>query len=371
MNRFGFIAHPINIKSLYDFLGITGVFAKALPKRLIKTIAEKLPPCSVCSFDRIRSSAGVEIKGEIVALPLTPMQIASLPEEKVLNLIEKGIRRCEKNGAKIVGLGGFASVVGNEGEVLSKRVSVPLTSGNTLTSALALEGIYKAAYIMNIYMDKCTAAIIGATGDIGSICTKILSKRVRKIHIVARDEQKLEEFANSIREYGSAEVSIFKKCKDAVQNADIILTATSALTTVIDPINLKPGAVVCDVAIPADIAREVVQARDDILVFEGGLAKIAYMEDVKNKKLLNTIPSKGIYGCVAETMVLAFEERFESYSLGRGNITEKKMEEIKEIADMHGVELSDFFCGYKFFSEKDIANIRKKAIKNKEKIYVS
>ncbi|UCD55291.1 MAG: hypothetical protein JSV93_00400 [Candidatus Omnitrophota bacterium] len=367
MDKFGFIVHPISIESFYDFLWFWSKFAKILPKETVKNIMLKFRPYRLCSFNKIRSSSGPIISGEIVALPLLPVQIASIIKERVLDLIEEAIRVCEKRGAKIVGLGGFTSVVGNEGEVLSKRVDVPLTSGNTLTAALALEGIYKAVRLMDISLPASTAAIIGATGDIGSICTKILSKKVKQLNIAARNEGKLQKFANLITNYGKAKVKIFKYTKDAVLDADIVLTATSAVTTVIDPVHLKPGAVVCDIAMPADIAREITQIRDDILVFEGGLARIAHMEDIKSKELAHIVPAKGVFGCVAETMALTFENKFEPYSIGRGNITEEKIEEIKTIAARHGIVLSDFFCGYKFFTEKEIENIKKNAVKNRKK----
>ncbi|OGW94590.1 MAG: hypothetical protein A3G36_06550 [Omnitrophica bacterium RIFCSPLOWO2_12_FULL_45_13] len=370
MNRFGFIAHPIDLKTFYGHLGLLGKLMKHLPENISRELAASLPPRRLTSYNKIRSLKGA-VSGEIVTLPLLPIQIASLREEKVLDLIEKGIDLCVKKGAQIVGLGGFTSVVGNGGEVLSKRVSVPLTSGNTFTASLALDGIYKAAYIMGLPLSNSAAAIIGATGDIGSICTKILSKKLRKLNIAARNEQKLQEFANAIRLYGNAEVEVFKYTQDAVRDADIILSATSAVTTIIGPANLKSGAIVCDVAIPPNIAKEVALSRNDILVFEGGLAKLPYPNDIINETVLNILPKNSVYGCIAETMTLALEGRLEAYSIGRGNITEEKLTEIKLIASRHGIVVADFFCGYKTFTEKDIEDIRKNAERNKERVYAA
>jgi fatty aldehyde-generating acyl-ACP reductase len=370
MNKFGFIAHPIDFQTFYGHLGFLGKLLKILPDNISRRFNVSMPPRVLSSYDKIRFLNG-EISGEVVTVPLLPIQIASLGEERVLGLIKKGIELCARRGAQIVGLGGFTSVVGNEGEVLSKRVSVPLTSGNTLTSSLALDGIYKASYAMNLSLREATAAVIGATGDIGSICTKILSKKVRKLNIAARSEQKLNELADTIRRYGSADVEVFKYTKDAVKNADIVLSATSSVTTIIEPSNLKSGAIVCDVAIPANIAKEVAILRDDILVFEGGLAKLPYHGDIMNEAVKDLLPKNSMYGCLAETMVLALEGRFEPFSIGRGNITEDRIEEIKSMASKYGITVADFFCGYKLFSEEDIDNIRKNAEKNRDKAYVA
>jgi predicted amino acid dehydrogenase len=365
MNRFGFIVHPIDRQTFYGHLGLLGRLMKILPKGAADGITTSLSCRRLVSYDGIRFNKG-SIAGDIITLPILPIQFASLGEEKVLKLIEKGIRMCESSGAGIVGLGGFTSVVGNEGEALSKRVSVPLTSGNTLTASLALDGIYKAAHLMGTTLSDSTAAIIGATGDIGSICTKMLSRKVKKLNIAARNEKRLQEFADTVKSYGRADVEVFKYTKDAVRGADIVLSATSAVVTIIDPANLKPGAIVCDVAVPANIAREVALSRDDILVFEGGLAKLPYPKDIMNNIVLELLPQNSIYGCIAETMTLTLEGRFEPYSIGRGNITEKKLSDMKNMAEDNGIGLSDFFCGYKTFSDKDIENIRKNADRKRE-----
>lgn len=370
MNKFGFIVHPIDRKTFYGHLGPIGKLMKMLPENISDKFTASLPPRRLVSYGKIRFTKGA-IAGEIVTVPVLPMQFAYLGEEKVLDLIEKAINLCVKKNSQIVGLGGFTSVIGNEGEVLSKRVDIPLTSGNTLTASLALDGIYKAAYIMGVHLSDATVAVIGATGDIGSICTEILSKKVNKLNIAARNEQRLQEFADAIRRLGKATVEVFKYTQDAVRDADIVLSATSAVTTIIDPMHLRPGAIVCDLAIPPSIAKEVAMLRNDILVFEGGLAKLPYPEDIANEIVTDLLPKNSIYGCIAETMTLTLEGKFEAYSIGRGNITEEKLTAMKNMALDNGITVSDFFCGYKIFTEKDIENIKMNAEVNKEKLYAA
>ena len=366
-NKFAFVAHPIDLKSFYDFLGIWGNIAKRLPQDFVKKITLKIPPFKLVTVEKIRSKENLRISGEAIVCPFLPIQMVSLGEEAVLERIVQAAKIGQRSGAGIIGLGGFASVIGNEGEEVSRRVDVAITSGNTYTAALALEGIFKASDLMGIVLDESTAAIIGATGDVGSICTKILSKKVKKLNLAARNEKRLDEFADSIREISGKPVEVFKYVKDAVRNADIILTATSAIATIIEPESIKPGAVVCDVAIPANIANEVAYKRNDILVFEGGLAKLPFPEDMEYKRLLGILPPKHIYGCLAETIALTFAGKFESYSIGRGNITEEKISEISDIAKRHGLGLSDFFCGYKFFTNEDIRQIKENALRKKGK----
>jgi len=161
------------------------------------------------------------------------------------------------------------------------------------------------------------------------------------------------------------EIKYYKSCKEAVKEADIILTVTSAVSAIIEPMSLKPGAIVCDVAIPANIAKEIALIRNDILVFEGGLAKLPYQSEIEDRVLNDLMPSGSIYGCLAEGVALTFEGKFENYSIGRGNITEAKITEISKIAKKHGLQLAPFFCGYRFYSDEDIENIKKNAKRNR------
>lgn len=371
MNRFGFVVHPIDTHTFYSCISPWGLLKGIISEEKIKKLAAYLPPKELGAYKKIRSLRGIAISGNIVAIPLLPVQMISMEEERIISLIEKSIRCCEKKGANIVGLGGFASVVGDEGKVVAKKVGIPITSGNTLTASLALDGIYKAANMMGLSISSCTLAIVGATGDIGSICTKVLSKRVKKLNIAARNEKKLQEFATILEKYGHAKVEIFKYIKDAIYDADIILTVASAVSATIDPFVLKPGAILCDVAIPASIAKEEVSRRNDVLVFEGGLAKIQYPDDMLDTKMSSVMHINSIYGCLAETITLTFEGRFESFSIGRGNITEEKLTEIKAMATRNGITVSDFCYGNKFLKEEDIENIRKNAERNKEKAYAT
>ena len=369
MDKFAFIGHPIDLNHLYSLLGKWGFLAKKIPRHFLYNILLNAPPYKYSEINNIRSLTGSTACGFVVICPLLPHQVAFLDENIVIEKVVQAVRLSEKLGAKMAILGGFTSIVGNEGEVVSKKVNIAVTSGNTYTACLAIKGIEKAAKKMNIDLNKATLAVIGATGDIGSACSRVFSKKVKKINIVARNEKRLFEFSDIIRNYGSSDVQVFKRTTDAIKEADIVVTVTSAISVLIEPKDLKPGSVVCDVAIPANMAREISNMRNDILAFEGGLAKPPFMEDIKNKDWERAIPPNSIFGCLSEGLLLALDGRFENYSIGRGNITETKIKEMFEIEKKHGFDVADFFCGYKTYTEEDIDNIRKNAERNKEKAY--
>ncbi len=55
-----------------------------------------------------------------------------------------------------------------------------------------------------------------------------------------------------LRESGLA-VRVAADLKQALNKADVVLTVTGSATPIIEPEDLKPGAVVCDVARPPEM----------------------------------------------------------------------------------------------------------------------
>lgn len=359
MDKFAFIVHPISVEQFLQVLGKFGYVARKFPRSAIKKIIKSIPPYSFLFFERIQSATKKEISGYVILCPFLPEHIA-VDEKLVLEKILVACRIAQKLGVKIVGLGGFSSIVGEGGNILAEKLNIAVTSGNTFTACLVIDGIMKAVELFKKDIREASVAIIGATGDIGSICTEILSKYASRIVLAARNERKLEEFASKIRENSFATIIVEKYVKDAVKNADIILTATSALTTIIEPEDLNSGSILCDVSYPANINLELASKRKDIFVFEGGLVETGCLSNIEQKgqrrlELFN--PRRNIiHGCFAETMLLTFEEKFENFSIGRGNITLNKINEIRNIGIKHGFTVAQFLCGNKIMKDSDVIN---------------
>ncbi len=302
--------------------------------------------------------------------PLLPEHLVTWGERPSLQKVIAACRLAERLGARVVGLAGFTSIVGNEGEEVSRRVQVSVTSGNTLTAALALQGIRKAAELMEIDLHRATVAVIGATGDIGSICTRILAGEVGHLNLAARREAKVLELASEIEQRsGTCPVTVMKYVADAVRNADVILTATSSITTVIEAGDLKPGSVVCDVALPHNVGLGVARQRDDVLIFEGGLARFPSPISEGDWRWRYVIPDGvTLFGCLAETIVLALEQRWENFSIGRGRITPERIREIESLAEKHGFELAEFRYGGVVFRKPQIKLILSNALASKRRM---
>lgn len=360
MNKFAFIIHPIDLDYMCFILGWKGYLLKMIPDQNAKKILQYIPTYKYMHIKKISSIAGKEVEGYIIVCPLLPEQFATLNKYTVLNKIIAGGKIAQNLGAKIVGLAGFNSIFSNQGIDLVNELSIAVTTGNTYTASMVVEGVLEASKLLNSNLGESCLTIIGATGDIGSVCAEFFATKVKRLLLVARDQQRLEELSSFLMKKYNAECKIEKSPQAAACQADIIITATSSLTTILDSDDLKAGTIVCDVSIPANVAKRIAKFREDIFVFEGGYVKMPFFENISNNNFRKHFRHSSIFGCLAETIILALEDKFENFSLGRGNITIDKMMLIHGIGEKHGFHLSPFFCGDKAYTKEDIEKIRKK-----------
>lgn len=353
-DTFAFIIHPIDPKA--DVARKYPLLGRLLTEGQINFFSRFFPPVYISEITGVRSVAtGKEARGWFIACPFTPKTMLSLPVETVYRKIVACGHMAERLGARILGLGAYTSVVGDAGATIAQRLDIPVTNGDAYTVYMAVEAVREAARVMGLEMGASVAAVVGATGVIGRVCAQILSREVPELILIGRRPEALAE-VHALCEGGRAQVWSGTDLS-ALYAADLILTVTSATAAVIEPEHLKPGAVVCDVARPRDVSRRVAEVRDDVLVIEGGMVEVPGSVDFGFD--FGFPPGKA-YACMAETMALALEGRYEDYSVGK-YITLAQVEEIGAIAARHGFRLSGFRSFERAVTEAQIAAVRERA----------
>jgi len=355
VDTFAFIIHPIDpkrdVSRKFPFLG------RVLNEKQIDFFSTFFPPVYISEIEGITSQAtGKEIKGWLIACPYTPRRMLELPERTVYRKIIQTGRLAEKLGAQILGLGAFTSVVGDAGITIANALEVPVTTGDSYTVLMAVEAIRAAALEMEIPLDTATAAVVGATGAIGQVCAELLANDVERLYLIGRRQEKLEELRDRLRVRARGELIVSTKM-EVLKEAQLILTVTSAIHEVIQPEHLQPGSVVCDVARPRDVSAMVAAVRDDILVIDGGMVDVP---GPVNFHFNFGFPPGKAYACMAETIALALEGRFEDYTLGK-HLTRTRVEEIGAIAKKHGFRLSGFRSFEKEVAPEQIEAVRRNA----------
>jgi predicted amino acid dehydrogenase len=211
---------------------------------------------------------------------------------------------------------------------------------------------------MDIKIEDATVAIVGATGAIGHVCAELLAGEAARVLLVARDEKKLEVLRDRLQVQARSELVISTKM-DVLKDAQLILTVTSSIHDVIHPEHLQPGSVICDVARPRDVSAMVAAVRDDILVIDGGMVDVP---GAVNFNFNFGFPEGKAYACMAETIALALEGRFEDYTVGK-DITLERVKDITAIAERHGFRMSGFRSFEREVTHEQIEAVRQNARK--------
>jgi acetylornithine/succinyldiaminopimelate/putrescine aminotransferase/predicted amino acid dehydrogenase len=392
-------------------------------------------PGLIYHLPQVRSRAGAAADGCLVALPMLPADMVRRGRQRMLPVLGDALALARRQGAQIVGLGGFTSIVSKGGESLVGR-GIAVTSGNGLTTVMALEGIANVTRRLGLSLPAMQTAVVGATGAIGRLASLLLADRVAGLtlignprsrdalvrcrivageiyarligraeaatalpaqvpspidwqlrevlgpllttpavkqsaervslaralreHLEARDDRGYERLAQTVeaafatagREAPIACATDLRKAEPA---ANLVFVSTNSDAALIGADALTAGAVVCDVARPANVSREVVESRDDVLVFEGGLVELP--EPVHfGPNLLGFRPGI-MLGCLAETMLLALEGDDRDHSIGN-KLDPTEAEYLRALAERHGFRVAPPHCFGVELSEEDFAKWR-------------
>jgi predicted amino acid dehydrogenase len=356
VNRFAFVIHPLNVRFIHKHPLFW--WSRYLPDEWVENVAAMIPPMYVSKITGGKSpTTGQRIEGYLISLGATPRQMMKRDAKFTYTRLNQAAKMAERMGARLMGLGAFTSVIGDAGITVANEADIAITSGNSLTVAATLESAKQAVMKMgHTDLSKGKAMIIGGTGSIGSVCSRLLAQAIGDVVLVATDPVKLIELKRKIqKETPGARVTIATRADELVGECDLIVTTTSAFgQRILDITKCKPGAVICDVARPLDISEAEAALRPDVLVIESG--EVLIPGDIDFGYDIG-LPPKTSYACLAETALLAMEGRFEDYTLGR-NITMERVKEIYQLFKKHEFQLAGLRSFGKYVTDEDVAQKR-------------
>lgn len=366
VDRFAFVIHPLTKNQIALLPGMKQLQGTKFLDPVEK-IAARIPGFAYTTISGIRSEAtGKEVEGHLYLILNTPKMLLNSPVERVYKSLVDICHKAKSDGAKIIGLGAYTKIVGDAGVTVNERSPIPLTTGNSLSSASTLWaasfGVEKMGLVQKedgIYQGTCM--VIGATGSIGKICAKILSKQWKRIVVVAPRPYKILELVEQLKAFApNTEVIGTTNPNKYSFEVDLMITSTSAQGERVLDINLiKPGCVICDVSRPFDISLDDAAKRPDVLIIASGEVELP-----GEVKLGRTIGLQGdtVYACLAETAVLAMEGIHESFSLSR-DLSYEKVVQIDRLSRKHGIKLSGIMGHTGEIKENEIDLCRKLAQK--------
>jgi fatty aldehyde-generating acyl-ACP reductase len=236
-------------------------------------------------------------------------------------------------------LGGFSSIIFENFKLEQFRQvrNIKLeferfTTGNTHTAYVICRQVEQASKQIGIDLSKATVAICGATGDIGSAVTRWLNIRtdVKELLLIARNHERLTELQ---AELGRGKIM---GLDEALPQADIVVwVASMPKGLVIDFQVLKQPCLLIDGGYPKNLATKIQQS--GVHVLNGGIVEHSLDIDWKIMKIVNMdVPTRQLFACFAESMLLEFEKLYTNFSWGRNQITVDKMEQIGQASIKHG-----------------------------------
>ena len=250
----------------------------------------------------------------------TPKEILAHDPEFTYDKLLAAAEVARGLGAQVMGLGAFTKVVGDAGVTVARKASLPITTGNSYSASGALWAAHEAVDRLGLLergddgIIRGRTMVVGATGAIGSVCARLLALASDELWLVSPETAKLLALKKDIeREHPRAVVHAAATPGDHLHDMDVIVTATSgAGKRVLDIMAVKPGCVITDVARPLDLSAEDVARRPDVIVVESG--EIELPGDVRMRDI--GLPPGVAYACLAETVALALEGRYETFTVG-------------------------------------------------------
>ncbi len=366
-SRFAFVIHPLSRE--YFFVEPLTTISKVAPSPVMDAVekaAAYIPPFVYSHVTGITSPTGAEAEGWLITVGGTPKELMAHSPEFTYARLLQAAETAKKLGAQVMGLGAFTKVVGDAGVTVAKRAPLPITTGNSYSASGALWAAHDALLklgVADIDDDgriRGSAMVVGATGAIGSVCARLLALASDELWLVSPESAKLLALKHDIeRENPRATIHVSATPDGHLGEMDLIVTATSgAGKRVLDIMQVKPGCVITDVARPLDLSAEDVAKRPDVLVVESGEIELPG-DDVKMRGI--GLPPGVAYACLAETVVLALEGRYETFTIGR-NIEWEKVKEIYRLGLKHGMKLATISGVNGVFTEEDFTRIREAAL---------
>lgn len=366
-SRFAFVIHPLSQQYFRNVEPLRTV-SRAAPQPvmdLMEKVVAYSPPFTYSHVTGITSPTGAEAEGWLITVGGTPREMMAHDPEFTYRRLLAAAETARKLGAQIMGLGAFTKVVGDAGVTVARQAPLPVTTGNSYSASAALWAAHEALRLLDLAeVDDAgvlqgNAMVVGATGAIGSVCARLLAVAGARLWLVSPESAKLLALKALIEhEHPGTEVHVATTPDGALPEMDLVVTATSgAGKRVLDITAVKPGCVITDVARPLDLSAEDVAKRPDVLVIESG--EIELPGDVRMRDI--GLPDGVVYACLAETVVLALEGRYETFTVGR-NIEWEKVKEIYRLGLKHGMRLATISGVNGVITADDLDRVRGRAL---------
>ena len=295
------------------------------------------PPQLLETFT-VTSRTGKEITGGYIDSCFLPEMLPSR-FKTAARKVQNAMAYAQKNGFTVTALGGFTSIIFENFDLarFQKVRSTMLewqrfTTGNTHTAWVICRQVEDNAPRLGIALEKAVVAVVGASGDIGSAVCRWLKQRtsVKDLLLVARHQGRLEALQQELAG------GTIRSLEEALPEADVVVWVASLPQNVeINTSILRRPCLMVDGGYPKNLNTRI--QGPDLHVLKGGI--VEFWRDIGWRMMQIAEmdrPSRQMFACFAEAMLLEFEGWHTNFSWGRNNISLAAMEKIGQASVRHG-----------------------------------
>jgi predicted amino acid dehydrogenase len=369
VNRFAYLVHPLSQKHLQKIKAIE-MIASLVPQSMyaVEKLMAYSPSFVYSKVKGIKSPTGVEAEGWLISIGETSDEMEKHPPEFTTKKIMKAAEKAKKLGAQVMGIAMLPKGMHGTSLEVGKHAALPITTGNSYTASTALWATADAVRLMGLSKLKngktlkAKAMVIGATGDVGAICSRLLAIAFEEVYIVSRNMAKLLSLQEVLqKQRPGIKLQVSTRAERFIDDMDVVVIASSNAS--IDIMRVKSGCVITDITRPMIFSQKDVAKRQDILIITGGEIELPG-EALEMKDI--GLPHGVVYAGLAETIILTLEGRFEDFTKG-SNTEWEKVKEIYKLGIKHGMKLSSISGVDGPLSEEDISRVKAQVLMKRGK----
>ncbi len=256
---------------------------------------------------------------------------------RVISKIQEAVYLAAKEGASVVSLGGYTSILTCNGISLAEPSGCRIITGNTLTAASGLTNLRKYLFATPDFKKPARIAIVGATGNIGQVIAEMISTQTdicSDLLLVARSVKRLGVIAKELDRKKAPGISIDTSVELSVlKTADILIICANTNDPLIYPhhISKEKPVLISDLSVPSALAKETALLPN---VISMPFSAYVTMPEDPETVISSLSPAGTVFCCAGEAMLLGLEDC--PFPL-KGHLLPDALRKISKMAEKHGL----------------------------------
>ena len=254
---------------------------------------------------------GGRIHFSFYVLPVDSAELEHLHKSgktrRVISKIQEAINLAAADGASVISLGGYTSILTCNGMALAEPKGCRIITGNSLTAASGLTNLRKFLKASPEFAIPATIGIVGATGNIGQVIAEMISRQddiCSGLLLVARSSKRLAAVEKELVKKKAAGIMIETSTDlSRLQTADIIIMCSNTNDPLIYPhhINRDRQVLVSDLSVPSALSKETASMPN---VISMPFSACVCMPEDPEAVISSLSPAGTVFCCAAEAMLV-------------------------------------------------------------------